>query len=246
MTGPRIRGGQGRRPAADRGPRRGRDPQDLPGRPAGRVVEQLTEFRKAELHEADEALADLGLLGHQGHREAGRLAQLGADERVAGRWRVAHGHLGEAPGIGRVGLRPAQAALGNVLRGERVDQRHRDLPLAQVRGERHPVMTRRLHGHEAHGLRLALEPGVEGGEARPALADLEDLAVGPGRAIPTARQHVGPCADVDPDRRHWAASFHDHPGVPALTGRRQLMYPITGQSRRIPITVHGRRTGAGL
>jgi hypothetical protein len=29
------------------------------------------------------------------------------------------------------------------------------------------------------------------------------------------------------------------------SGPRQLMYPITGQRRRIPITVHGQRSGAG-
>ena len=109
----------------------------------------------------------LRLLGHEGHREAGRLAQLDAGERIAGGGRVAHGHLGEAPGIGRVGLRAGQPALGKVLRRERVDHRDRDVPPAQVRGERHPVVARRLHRHERHRLGLPLEPGVEGGEAGP-------------------------------------------------------------------------------
>jgi hypothetical protein len=137
-SGVGIREG-GRPPPAGR-PRRGRDPEDLAGGPARRIVEQLAELGEAELDETDEALADLRLLGHEGHREAGRLAQLDPGERIAGWWGVAHGHLGEAPGIGRVGLRAAEPALGKVLRRERIDHRDRDIPPAQVGGERHPIM----------------------------------------------------------------------------------------------------------
>jgi hypothetical protein len=117
------------------------DPEDFPGRPAGRVVEQLAELREAEIDEPDESLADRCLLRHEGHREAGRLAQLDAGQRLASGGRIAHAHLGKAPGIGRVGLRPAQATLGKVLRRERVDHRDRDLPSPQVARERHPVVT---------------------------------------------------------------------------------------------------------
>ena len=214
MTRTGVGVGQGRRPPARGGPRRGGDPEHLAGGPAGGVVEQLAELREAELDEPDEALADLRLLGDEGHREAGRLAQLDAGERVAGVGRVAHGHLGEAPGIGRVGLRPGEPAPRKVLRRERVDHGDRDVVPAQVRGERHPVVARRLHRHERHRLGLALEPGVEGGEAGPALADPQDLPVSPGLAVPAAGHHVPPSPDVDPDRRHRAASFGGPPGLP--------------------------------
>jgi hypothetical protein len=178
------------------------------------IVEQLTELREAELDETDQPLADLGLLGHKGHREPGRLAQLGPDERVAGGRRVAHGHLGEASGIGRVGLRPGEPALGKVLRRERVDHRHGDVPPAEVRRDRHPVMTRRLHRHEGHGLCLAVEPGIECSEAGPALAHPEDLPVGPSIPRPAERDRMTPSADVDPDRRHRAVSFRGPQGCP--------------------------------
>ena len=166
-------------------------------------------------------------------------------ERIAGRGRVTHGHLGEAPGIGRVGLRATQPALRKVLRRERVDEGHRDRPPAQVRGERHPVVARRLHRHEGHRLGLPVEPGVEGREPRPVSGSPAGSRGRPGLAVPAAGHHVRPSPDVDPDRRHPGASLSDHPGVPARSGRRQLMGPITGHRRRIPITVHGRRSGAG-
>jgi len=47
-------------------------------------------------------------------------------------------------------------------------------------------MARRLHRHEGHGLGLLLEPGVEHSEPGPVLADPQDLAVGPGLAVPAA------------------------------------------------------------
>ena len=203
VTRSAVRVGQGRCPAVPGGCGRRRDAEHLPGRPAGGVVEQVAELREAEVDEAEEALADPRLLGHEGHREAGRLAQLDTGERVAGRvGRVAHGHLGEAPGIGRVGLRPGEPAPRKVLRRERVHHRDRDVVPAQVRGDRHPVVARRLHRHERHRVWLALDPGVEGGEADPVLADPEDLAISPGLAVPAPCRDVGPSPDVDPDRRH--------------------------------------------
>jgi hypothetical protein len=176
--------GQRGRPSAGGSPGRRGDPEHLAGRPAGRVVEELTELREAELDEADEPLADPRLLGHEGHRKAGGLTELGSGERIANGRGVAHGHLGKAPGIGRIGLRAGEPALGKVARRERVDHRDRDLPAAQVGGERHPVVAGRLHRDEGHRLGLALEPGVEGGEAGPVLADPEDLAICPSLTVP--------------------------------------------------------------
>ena len=103
-----------RRLRADR--RGGRDAQHLARGATGRVVEELAQLGEAQLHEPDEPLADPRLLGHERHREAGRLAQLDALEWVAGDGLVVLGHEREAPRIGRVGLRPAQPALGKVLR----------------------------------------------------------------------------------------------------------------------------------
>ena len=222
--------------------RRG-DPQDLPGGPAGRVVEQLAELREAELDEADEALADLGLLGHQGHREAGGLTQLDPCQRVASRWAVAHGHLGETPGIGRVGLRAGEPALGKVLRRERVDHRDRDVAPAEVRGERHPVMAGGLHRHERHRLGLSLEPAVEAGKAGSVLADPDDLPVGARLAVPTARHHVRPSADVDPDRHHPGhAPSTDPRGARSLrsTSADRFRSPVDAAGSRSPFTAGGR------
>jgi hypothetical protein len=113
--------------------RRG-EAEDRPGRPTGRIVEQLPKLRETELDQPVQALSDLRLLSDEGHREAGSLAQFDPDERIAGRRRVAHGHLGETPGISRIGLRPAEPALGNVARRERVD--HRDRETAPLLGAR--------------------------------------------------------------------------------------------------------------
>ena len=133
-----VRVGQGLRPPAGRLARGRGDPEDRTGRPAGRIVEQLPKLREAELDQPVEALADLRLLLDERHREVGGLAQLGTGERIAGGWRVAHSHLGKAPGIGRVGLRPGEPTLGKVLRRERVDHRDRDTATLQMYGERHP------------------------------------------------------------------------------------------------------------
>ena len=104
-------------------------------------------------------------------------------QRVAGRWCVAHAHLGEAPGIGRVGLRASQPALGKVLRRERVDHRDRDprrrdaLRAGSSSGPTTP-------SSPGSPVRLPLEPGVERGEARPALAHPQHLAIRPRLAVP--------------------------------------------------------------
>ena len=71
-----------------------------PGGATGGVVEELAQLGEAELDEADEALADASLLGHEGHREAGRLTQLDTDQWVTGDGLFTHGHQGEAPRIG--------------------------------------------------------------------------------------------------------------------------------------------------
>jgi len=134
-------GERGRSPAGRRSGR-GRDPEHLASGPAGRVIEQLAQLREAELDEPDEALADLRLLGHQRHREAGGLTQLRSRERVANFGHVAHGHFGEASRIGRVGLRPGEPALGKVLRRQRVDHGHRHVAPTEVTCERHPVVAR--------------------------------------------------------------------------------------------------------
>lgn len=111
-------------------------------------------------------------------------------------------HLGKAPGIGRIGLRPAQAALGKVTRRERVDHRDRDTATLELRGERHPVVTGRLHDHELDRLGSSFEPGVERSEARPTLADPEHASVRACLPLPAAGRHVDSPADVDPDRAH--------------------------------------------
>ena len=222
---------------------RWRDPEDLPGGPAGRVVEQLAELREAELDQADEALADLRLLGHQGHREAGRLAQLDTGERVAGGRCVAHGHLGEAPRIGRIGLRAGEPAPGKVLRRERVDHRDRDLRAGAGGSRAASSNGPRTPSSRGRPARLALEPGVEGGEAGPVLADPQDLAVGllagrPGSGPRRGSVRRCRCRPSSP-----GISLPGHQRVPARSGRRQLMGPITGPRRRIPITVHGPKVG---
>ena len=140
MTGARVGIGEGRGSSPGGSASRRGEAQHLPGGATGRVVEQLAQLREAQLDEAHEALADLRLLCHQGHREAGCLAQLGTGEWIAIGRRVPHGHLGEAPGIGRVGLRPGEPAPCKVLRRERVHHGDRDVPPAQVAGERHPVV----------------------------------------------------------------------------------------------------------
>jgi class 3 adenylate cyclase len=48
--------GQRRRPPAGRGSGGRGDPEDLPGGPAGRIVEQLAELRKAELTAVGDAV----------------------------------------------------------------------------------------------------------------------------------------------------------------------------------------------
>ncbi len=75
--------GEGARPWAPGDLRGGREPEHLASGEAGRVVEHLAELGEAQLDEPVEALADPRLLGHQRHREAGRLAQLDAGEGVA-------------------------------------------------------------------------------------------------------------------------------------------------------------------
>ena len=95
-----------------------------------------------------------------------------------------------------------------------------------------------------HRVGLALEPGIEGVEARPVLADPQDLPVGPGLSVAAARHRVAPSPDVDADAcSSGQPPSADHPGVPARPGRRLLMGPITGHRRRIPITVHDRGRG---
>jgi hypothetical protein len=102
----------------------------------------------------------------------------------------------------RIGLRPAKPALGKVARRKRVDHRDRDTAPLEMRGKRHPVVTGRLHDHELDRLGLGFEPGVERGEARPTLADLEHASVRVRLALPAASRHVDSSADVDPDRTH--------------------------------------------
>ena len=237
--------GEGARPPTPGGRRGGRQAQHLPGGQAGGVVEHLAELGEAQLHEPVEALADPRLLGHEGHREAGRLAQLDPREGIAHRWRVTHGHLGEAPGVRRVRLGATQAALGEVSRRERVDEGHRDALPPQVRGERHPVVARGLHGHERHRVGLPVEPGIEG--RNPARSWLTRRISRSARVSPS-RQRATTCVRPPmsmPIVLIRAASLRGPPGVPARPGRRLLMGPITGQRRRIPITVHDQASGAG-
>ena len=181
------------------------------GRPGPR---RAPRAREAQLDEPDEALADPCLLGHEGHREAGRPAQLDTRECVSGDGSFTHGHLGEAPRIGRVGLRPVEPALGKVLRRERVDESHRDLLLSQVAREGHPVVARGLHGHRLERLVLSREPAIESVEAGPVLVDTQDLVVGLLRSLATACHRVLPAPDVDAHRDHLDVSFARPPGGP--------------------------------
>ena len=118
---------------------------------------------------------------------------------------------------------------------------------AQVRGERlsssGPL---RLHRHQRHGLRLTKQPGVERGEARSVLADPRISGrPGPGPSRQRVATYARPPMSI-PIVVIRPASFGGPHRVPgSASGRRQLTYPITGQSRRIPITVHGRGSGAG-
>ena len=176
--------------------------QDRSGRPACRVLEQLAQLGKAKLDEAIQPLAELGLFGDQSHRKAGCLAQLDSSERIASFRGIAHGHLGKAPGIGRIGLGPPEPALRKVARREWIDHCHRNGGPTQVRGKRHPVVARGLHDDEFDGFGLRGEPGVERGEARPALAHPQDLAIRLSRTIAAAGRYVGVPADVDADGRH--------------------------------------------
>jgi hypothetical protein len=59
------------------------------------MLEELEEFRKAELDEPVQALTHNRLLVDQGHREPSSLAQLDAGKRIVSRQRFAHGQLGE-------------------------------------------------------------------------------------------------------------------------------------------------------
>jgi hypothetical protein len=71
-----------------------------------------------------------------------------------------------------------------------------------MRGERHPVVTGRLHDHELDQLGPGLEPGVKRVEARPTLADPEHASVRVRLPLPAASRHMDPPADVDPDCAH--------------------------------------------
>ena len=238
--GPLFASARGRRAPARRRPRGGRDPQHRPCGAAGGVVEQLAQLGEAELDEPVQPLADLRLLGHEGHREAGSLAQLepASGSRV-GRL-LTHAHLGEAPGIGRIGLRPAQATLGKVLRRERVDHRHRHAPPREVARERDPVVARRLHRHQRHRLGLPLEPGVERVEARPALATRSTS----DRPWPRpSRQRAATCARPPMSIPTLAIpSLLPTRRVPARSARRQLMArsPVNAVGSRSPFEAGGR------
>jgi len=167
-----------------------------------RVVELVEQLREAELDEAVQPLADDLLLVDEGHDEAGGLAELDPVERIVARQRLVHGHLGERAGIGRIGLRPGEAALRKVLRPERVDHHDRHALAAEVAGERHPVVAGRLERDQLDRLGPGGQPGVEGAEPGPALGDPEDRPLGPGLTGPAARHRVALATDVDPDRGH--------------------------------------------
>lgn len=245
MPGSRIGVGERARAPTSRS-RCGRsDAQDLPCGATGRIVEELAELGESQLDEADEALADTGLLGDERHREAGRLAQSGTGERVAGGRLFAHGHEGEAPRIGRIGLGAAQLTLGKVLRPKLVDEGHRDALSLEMCHEWHPIVARGLHRHEIHGLGLSREPVVEAIEAGVVLAHPQDLAVGLRPSFAAARHHMLLAPDIDADGHHRYASFRP-PGVPSPS-RSTSTDGSDHRSRScrwIPITVHGRGSGA--
>ena len=100
MSGTGVGLREGARAPPPRLGRQGATAQDLAGGATGEVLEELAELGEAQLDEADEALADPRLFGHQRHREASRLAQLGTLECITGDRLFTHGHLGEAPRIG--------------------------------------------------------------------------------------------------------------------------------------------------
>src|SRR6266508_1066659 len=62
-------------------------------------------------------------------------------------------------------------------------------------------MARRLHRDEGHRLGLPLEPGIEGGEAGPALTDSQDLSIGARLTVAAASHRMAPSPDVDANRR---------------------------------------------
>ncbi len=209
MAGTRVGIGERARALPSCGCRGGRDPEDLPRRATGWVIEELAQLGEAQLDESDEALADASLFGHEGHREPRRLAQLDTDERIAGVGLFAHGHLGEAPRIGRVGLRASEPTLGKVLRCERVDHRDRMAPVAQVGREGHPVVARGFHRDQPDGLGLSRQPGVECIEAGAVLAHPQDRSLGLDLPLPAAGHRMLPTSDVDADG--------DHPEPPSDT-----------------------------
>ncbi len=141
------------------------------------------------------------------------LAQFHTAERVVGSGSVVHGHEGEAPRIGRVGLRPVHPALGKVLRAQRVDEGHRYAVSPKMRGQWHPVVARGLQRHRSDRLDLVCEPGVEAVEAGPVLADAQDLPVGLVPSFPAPGDRVLPAPDVDAHRDH-RSSPSDTQGCP--------------------------------
>ncbi len=153
--------------------------------------------------------------------------------------------VGERAGIGRIGLRPGEPALGKVLRPERVDHHDRYALAMEVAGEGHPVMARRLEGDELDRLGSGGQPGVEGREPGPALGYAQDRPIGSRLTGTTAPDRVALAPDIDSDRGHRWTPFRPM-GLPVSIVRASADRPITGPCRRIPITARGRRTGAGL
>jgi hypothetical protein len=103
-----------------------------------------------------------------------------------------------------------------VLRAERVDEGHRDAALAQVGGERHPVVARGLHGHQVDRLALTIEPGVEAVVAGPVLVHVQNLPVGLRVSLPAAGHRMLSAPDVDADGDHRSPPSLDHQGCPTI------------------------------
>ena len=230
-----------------RRPRGGRDAEDLAGGPAGRVVEQLAELGEAELDQADEALADLGLLGRRG---SSRSAPPGAARRPrADRGRRAASRM-------PISARLRASAGSDFVRASRLLAKYFAASgLTTATGTSGPAQVRSRAASSSGpttpsspgvtGSGWPLEPGVERGEARPGSGS---PAGPPGRPSPGRPGSGPPRGSVRRCRSRPSPLGQPPsrtPGVPAHSGRRQLMGPITGRRRRIPITVHGRRSGAG-
>lgn len=192
----------------DAAPRRrtrgGRDLEQRNGRPAGGIVEGLVQLGKAEVDQADDAVAHAGLLLDQSHREARGFAQLGAGQWLARLGSVDHPQRGEGTRVRGIALGALQPAFGEVLGRQRVHHRDGMPRRTQVAGQGLPIVTAGLND-DALRRALASDPALELSEPGPGGRDPQDLALRFDVARAADGHAVLRCADVDADAVH--ASF---------------------------------------